>query len=53
MDSGMPVLAKVTRMPEAAPLWRAGTEFMIDEVLGEANRPPDIPETNMTAPKGQ
>jgi hypothetical protein len=53
IERGIPVLAKVTRIPEAAPRWRAGTEFIIEDVLGEANSPPDIPETNITAPKGQ
>ena len=45
--------AKVTRMPEAAPRWRAGTEFMIEEVFGEANRPPPIPLVNITNANGQ
>ena len=40
-------------MPDAAPRSRAGTEFMIDDVLGEANRPPPMPEKSMTAPKGK
>jgi hypothetical protein len=53
IESGIPDWAKVTRIPEAAPRWRAGTEFMIEAVFGAANRPPPIPETNITAAKGQ
>ena len=53
IDSGRPVWAKVTRIPEAAPRWRAGTEFMIEAVFGEANRPPPIPATNITVAKGR
>jgi len=43
MESTNPAFWKVTRMPEAAPRWRAGTLFMIPAVLGVANSPEPMP----------
>jgi hypothetical protein len=52
IDSSMPALLKVTRMPDATPRSRAGTEFMIEAVLGEANNPMAMPLTSITTAKG-
>jgi Ala-tRNA(Pro) deacylase len=43
MDRDMPEFWKVDRMPDAEPRCPAGTELMIAEVLGAANRPEPTP----------
>ena len=51
MDTSMPLFWKVARIPEAAPRWRAGTEFMIPVVFGAAKRPKPMPFRNRRSPK--
>ena len=46
MDSEVPELKTVPRMPEAAPRSYAGTEFMIAVVFGAVNRPLPMPLTS-------
>ena len=41
----------VARIPDAAPLCSAGTEFIIDAMLGEANMPPPMPIMKSTTAK--
>src|SRR5579875_564452 len=53
IERGIPALENVTRIPEAAPRWRAGTAFMMEEVFGEAKSPLAIPEKKRTTAKGQ
>jgi len=47
IDSIMPAFMKVARMPDATPRKRAGTELMMEEVLGEANSPIPMPIMKM------
>ncbi len=42
IESGMPSVWEVARMPEATPRLRAGTLFMTAAVLGAANMPKAI-----------
>src|ERR1700730_16008108 len=53
MDSDMPEFWKVERMPDAEPRCLAGTELMIAEVLGEANRPEPTPLPKMSSANTQ
>src|ERR1700756_5615371 len=53
MDSDMPEFWKVDRMPDAAPRLGAGTEEMIEAVLGAANRPEPIPLPKMSNANAQ
>src|SRR5271157_2385501 len=47
------VFWKVARIPEAAPRFSGGTEFMIAVVLGAANMPMPIPINKMIRAKGK
>ena len=51
MESGMPSVWPVARMPEATPRSRAGTLFMMAAVLGAANMPKATPLRKMTQAK--
>src|ERR1700723_564763 len=53
IDSDMPEFWKVARMPEAEPRWLAGTELMMAEVFGEANRPEPTPLPKISRPNAQ
>ena len=54
IDSDVPELKKVPRMPDAAPRWWAGTEFMIAVVFGAANSPrPDAVDGDQERANGQ
>ena len=43
IDSDVPELKNVPRMPDAAPRWLAGTLFMIAVVFGAENSPEPMP----------
>ena len=51
MESGMPSIWQVARMPEATPRSRAGTLFMMAAVLGAANMPKATPFRKITPAK--
>ena len=53
IDSEVPELNTVPRMPEAAPRSCAGTELMIADVFGAVNRPLPMPLTSRMSAKIQ
>ncbi len=53
IESGMPSVWQVARMPEATPRLRAGTLFMMAAVLGAANMPKAMPFRKSTQAKVQ
>ena len=53
MESGMPSIWQVARMPEATPRLRAGTLFMTAAVFGAANMPKAMPFRKSTRAKSQ
>ncbi len=53
IDSDVPELKNVARMPDADPRWRAGTEFMIAVVFGAENRPEPMPFSTSRPAKAQ
>ena len=53
MDSALPAVIEVMRMPDAAPRWLAGTEFITTVALGEVNMPDPNPLTNVRTAKIQ
>jgi hypothetical protein len=53
IDSDVPELKIVPRMPEAAPRSYAGTEFITAVVFGALNRPDPMPLRKMTSANAQ